>query len=168
MYNGRNVSQRVAARMQKPTPSPQYDVFISHGEAEAPHAASLRADLALARFRVCPHSVFSPGALAACRVVLALQSRHKPADPVRAALGAAQAAEQPLVVAYVGEAGLALQQRGRDALYEPYATGLVRLVHLLWAALGDGRGALFLEKLPADEGTARDWLAAQGPPTPQA
>lgn len=149
---------------KKSTPSPLYDVFISHGEAETPYADQLRTDLTRGQFAVCPHSVFSPKALAECRVALALQSRYKPADPVRAAMAAAQVAEQPLVVAYVRDDELGLQQRGRDAVYELYTAGLVRLVHALWAALGDPRGAVFLETLPASAETALDWLAAQAPP----
>jgi len=150
--------------MQQPT-SPPYDVFISHSEAEAPYADQLRTDLTRGQFAVCPHSVFSSKALADCRTVLALQSRYKPADPVRAAMAAAQVTEQPLVVAYVRDDELGLQQRGRDAVYEPYMSGLVRLVHALWAALGDSRGAVFLAALPVSDETVLDWLAAQAPPT---
>jgi hypothetical protein len=130
---------------------PQYNVFLSHAEPEAPLASRLRDDLPLANLTVYPDSVFSTESLAACEMIVLLQHGRKPADPLRAAMAAAQRAEQPMLTVYVNGDQLALRKIGRDPVYEDYGQGVVALVYAIWAVQGDERGQLVVEN-PLESG----------------
>jgi len=137
---------------------PTHDVFISHDRDEADLAARLRADLTRAGLDVAADSVFSPGAVASARVIVALQSRYKPPDPVRAALATAQMNDQPTVTAYIRDGRLALRRNADAAAYDDYDAGAAALIYAVWAALGDPRGQAVAET-PLEPGERlSDWL----------